>query len=296
MSQILLHVGFPKAGSTFLGNWFHRHPDIIFKDFTITGFRNTRELMNFSVENTAADNKIFVVRDMRFSSPEPADCINLDNIEVFQKRIAKTLSSLFPNAKVLIVSRGFESSIRAKYSQYVKEGGYIKFDKYFEKGRNSNWIPFNYSFIYELYTDLFGRENVLIIPFELLKINPNQFLFKIELFLKLKPYTYQPGIKNQSLSPQIMAFIRKLNKIIFIILFVFGPLQFLFYKLYKKIPDRQKTKSWNNAIFTMLSKKFKPIDFNCYTSDELKEKFSIHAKILKDHPDYQNFKKEYFIN
>ena len=86
MSQILLHVGFPKAGSSFLGQWFNQTPNFIFKDFAICGFNNTQELMNIAIKNVAFENKVFVLRDMKFSSPQSNEFTNINNIEDFQKK------------------------------------------------------------------------------------------------------------------------------------------------------------------------------------------------------------------
>jgi hypothetical protein len=296
MNKLLIHVGYPKAGSCFLGDWFHRHPDFIFKDFAIAGFNNTDDLMNISSAEIIDDKKIFVIRDMRFSAPYASDFNNLEGIDIYQQKVAKTLFSLFPHAKVLIVTRGFESAIKAYYSQYLKKGGFVKFDKYIETGRSSHWLPFNYSFLINLYTDLFGSENVLVIPFESLKIDPSLFLGKIETFLGLEPFLYQPEINNQSLSPKNMTLFRKMNKFIYFALFIFGPLQLLFHKLYIKLLNKNQTKSWNNFVFAFFSRFFKPTEFDCFATNELKEKFSIHAQGLKDQPDYQKFKKDYFIN
>jgi hypothetical protein len=295
MNKVLLHVGFPKAGSTFLGEWFHRHPEITFRDFAIGGFKDTDELIGFTASKRIKDKRVFVLRDMRFTAPEDSDHQQLDNIEDFQKRIADTLHSLFPNAKVLIITRGFESALKANYSQYLKQGGRLKFSGFTDKGRNSRWLPFNYSFILKLYTDLFGHDNVLILPFELLKTDADRFLYRIEQFLELAPFEYHARTKNRSLSPQQMALFRKMNKFMYIALFILGPLQITLFKLYLKWLDHNKTNSRDSTLFKLLSSRISPMEFGI-TESELTEKFKKHAEALKYHDVYQNYKTEYFID
>jgi hypothetical protein len=295
MNKVLLHIGFPKAGSTFLGDWFHRHPDIIFRDFAIGGFKDTTGLIDFAAANPVSGNKVFVLRDMRFTSPDDSNIKELSNIEDFQHRVAVTLHALFPGAKVLIVTRGFESALKANYSQYLKQGGRLIFNRIIEKNRNSRWIPFNYSYIIKLYNDLFGHENVLVLPFELLKTESAQFLGAIEQFFELGPFEYHPAVRNRSLSPGQMALFRKMNKFWHIALFLFGPLQIPLFRLYLYWLDSRKTRSWNNPLIKVLAGPFKPIEFGL-SREELSEIFKPHAEILRHYPAYRNYKAEYFID
>ncbi len=296
MGKILLHIGYPKAGSSFLGNWFHKHPDIIFQDFSIGGFYNTQQLMDASVSQKDYSDKIFVIRDTKFTTPHSEEYKKFNNIETIQQRIALTLYSLFPNAKVLIITRGFESAIKANYSQYVKEGGIIKFSELIQKHKNSRWLPFNYSFIIESYKNLFGKDNVLVLPFELLKTNQDTFLYKIEKFLEITHLKFPQNVSNPSLSPQGMEFIRRVNTTIYYLFYIFGPLQPFVYKIHIKILDAIKTKSWNNFIFITLSKSVKKKPLEIESIREIRDRFYGYSNSLKDLPDFQLYKKEYFID
>lgn len=295
MSKILLHVGFPKAGSSFLGHWFLKNPNFLYKDFAICGINNTPELMDLAINTEGVNDKIHVLRDMRFSAPNSSDCRQIDNIESAQRRVALMLHSLFPGSKILIITRGFVSSTRANYSQYIKEGGILKFDEYFEKHKESKWLPFNYNFLIELYSKLFGQENMLILPFELLKKDPSEFINQIETFLNIKHFPYEPEIQNQSLTGSKMALIRKINVFVFNCLFLTGPLQEKIYKRYVKMLDRQKTKSWNNLLIDYFSKGVKPEKTEIVITDDIKNKFSTFGKGLLDYPRYCELKQDYFL-
>jgi hypothetical protein len=294
VSNILIHIGYAKSGSCFLGEWFHKNPAFIFKDFKIAGFESTSDLCKFAIKK---NNKIkyFVIRDMLFSSPKTEYMAGINDIDEYQQKICMTLYKLFPDSKILIVTRGFESAIKANYSQYLKEGGFQKFEKLIEKNKKSNWLPYNYSSLIGLYNNIFGFENVLVIPFELLKIDACQFLGKIEDFLDIEKFVYYPEIKNQSLSMQQMALIRKVNKIMFLILFITGPFQPFFYKFFCKFLDSSKTKTWNNLFVRLFSKFFKPMEFD-FSDHEFRDKFSNYADILSGYSYYSTFKKDYFLD
>ncbi len=295
MSQILLHVGFPKAGSSFLGQWFHQNPNFIFKDFAICGFNNTQELMNMAIKHKDFDSKVFVLRDMKFSSPQSNDFTEINNIEDFQKKTAKTLHTLFPKAKILIVTRGFESALKASYSQYIKEGGLLKYNKLIENNKETKWFPYNYTYLIKIYVNLFGSENILILPFELLKNNSTLFIKNIETFLNIQYFSFCPTINNQSLTPQQITFMRKINNVVYLTFFLLGPFHKITYKLYLKILDKHKTNNWNNFIFKLFSKLFKPEKFNFIFTKEIKDKFKEHGHLLNNYYEYKNLKKEYHI-
>lgn len=295
MNNILLHIGYPKAGSSFLGDWFHKHPDIIFRDFSIGGFYNTHQLMEAALNKVDDANKIRIVRDMRFTAPNTENFKNINEIETAQKNIAYTLHSLFPNAKVLIVTRGYESVIKANYSQYIKEGGIFSFNKLIEKHKNSKWLPYNYSYIIDLYSKLFDKKNILILPFEMLKKEPNNFLIKIESFLKINHFDYITKVINPSLTPNSIEFVRKINKCIYYFLFIYGPFQKLAYKLYIRFIKRYNTKSWNNYFIKTIATLFNSSKTHYIIPVETLNKFSEFSKSLKDNTNYFDLKNEYFI-
>lgn len=295
MSKILLHIGFPKAGSSFLGDWFHKHPDIIFRDFSIGGFYNTQQLMDAAINKEAEIDKIRIVRDMRFTAPGSEDFKNIKDIETAQTNIANTLVSLFPNAKVLIVTRGFEAAIKANYSQNIKEGGILSFNKFIDIHKNSKWLPFNYSYVIDLYIKLFGKENILILPYERLNKEPDLFIKKIESFLTINHFNYINKVINPSLTSKSIEFIRKLNKSIYFFLFIYGPFQKFAYKLYRKFISRFKTKSWNNIFIKTLAIPFGSNNTKYSIPEEIQNRFSDFSLCLKNNPEYSEFKNEYFI-
>lgn len=296
MSKILLHIGYPKAGSSFLGSWFYKRPDFIFHDFSKNKYSNINKLQNDINLNNANLNETVVIKDTRFITPHFEDFKMHSNIFDAQKEIAETLYSLFPEAKILIVTRGFESAIKANYSQYVKEGGILCFNNLIKKNKSSQWLPFNYTEIIEYYKKLFGNDNILIIPFELLKANQNIFLNKIENFISVSHLDFSIKANNPSLTTQGMELIRRINFILYYSLFILGPFQKYGYKIHVKLLDTIKTKSWNNFIYITLSKLIKNKPLVIEPIKEIRNIFHGYSDCLKNIPDFQSYKKEYFLD
>lgn len=201
IKKYLLHVGYPKAGSTLLGDWFDKHPSIGFSDFTIGGIKDTNALIQLSKIDASAQPDVAVVRDMRFSIPriEEIDLQDISKIKKDQQRICETLYSFFPNSKVLIVTRGYKSLISANYSQYIKEGGTYNVSE-IQKFTFLLKELFDYSYLVEQYIQKFGSDNVLVLPFELLKDDSLLFFDCIEKHLDIPHHEFKPLVLNPSLT------------------------------------------------------------------------------------------------
>jgi hypothetical protein len=101
--------------------------------------------------------------------------------------IAARLAATFPQAKVLMVIREQQAIILSMYKQYVSAGGLLGLRAYLEDGRGlMNW-PFTFGrFAYDRlilrYHELFGADNVLVLPFELFRSTPRDFVARIVRF------------------------------------------------------------------------------------------------------------------
>jgi hypothetical protein len=91
------------------------------------------------------------------------------------------------------------------YSQYVRTGGGYRLRELYE--RLSELVPmdafeyWDYDNVVRLYADAFGEENVIVLPFELLRDDPNAFLSALEDRLEVAHHEIEPGRRNPSLSP-----------------------------------------------------------------------------------------------
>jgi hypothetical protein len=119
-----------------------------------------------------------------------------------QRRVCSMLRDIFPGSKVLIVTRGFRDIIRSLYSQYVKLGGNHDFTGYLRTYTPilDQWLDVDYTLT--LYREAFGRENVLVLPFELVRADTEAAIAHLERLLELDHFDVVPGVRNPALDPR----------------------------------------------------------------------------------------------
>ena len=101
--------------------------------------------------------------------------------------ICERLNTCFPNGKVLIVIREQKSMLYSAYSQYIKGGGSYSIKEYlFPKTKKVKGLfKFNYleyHHLIEYYYKYFGKNNVLVLPYEMMKEDQERFLQNILFF------------------------------------------------------------------------------------------------------------------
>ncbi len=120
-----------------------------------------------------------------------------------QVRGCRLLHRLFPSATILIVTRAPRAILLSAYSQYVRSGGDRSFSDFCglaaESGR---W--WDYDHVIRLYEEAFGAENLLVLPYEALRDDPESFCRLIEARLGLAPapvsrMPHNPSIGGASL-------------------------------------------------------------------------------------------------
>jgi hypothetical protein len=215
----LIHIGSAKAGSTFLQEWFGLNPHLYYAPGGLGGFHNVYGISQLASQNINGTFHYFVTSDESLSSPRasagtiPTDRgSNADNLNpelTSQVNACHTLKSLYPNAKILYITRGFKGAITSGYSQYVREGGVSTLRQLADLSlaiQKSTALQedvggYNYSFIINRYEEAFGKDNLFILPYELLKDDHQKFLSLIEEWLAIPHFEVSIGRLNQSLSP-----------------------------------------------------------------------------------------------
>lgn len=226
MTGHLIHIGYPKTGSTFLQRWFEGHPQLAFADGRIAGYRDVYGIARESV--SAEDDVLYRVTSYEgFSAPrasagqEPVDysAMARTSMKAAQTRVCATLATLFPNAHILIVTRGFRSMILSSYSQYVRSGGDAALTDLIAETLNpaSRELellrdPFHYDHLITTYAEAFGAGNVIVMPYELLRDDAAAFLRALETRLDLPHFAAPPDRVNTSLSPIEMQWYPRLTR------------------------------------------------------------------------------------
>ena len=221
MTGHLIHIGYPKTGSNFLRRWFASHPQLAYAEGAIAGFRTVHDIAREGASPRAG--LLYRVTSAEgLATPHVhvgAEPIRYERIRIrpmpdAQARVRDTLASLFPNAHILVVTRGFRSMIRSAYSQYVRTGGEDSFDSFCgraRQGHESGQDAWRYDYLIALYRQAFpGR--VVALPYELLRDDPRDFLARIERSLGLDRHDHVPERQNPSLSPVELAWYPRLTR------------------------------------------------------------------------------------
>jgi len=229
MTRHLLHVGYPKAGSTFLQRWFTAHPQLAYRLGALAGFHDVYDLTRACA--TADDGSLYRVTSEELLSaphlhggPYAMDYRLTEDADIAaaQLRVCAMLAALFPNALVLIVTRGFKSMILSSYSQFVRAGGAVDLVDLVDsavtrRGREFEYLasraPWDYDHLVGAYRNAFGAENVIVLPYELLRDDPDEFTRCIALRLDIDHVAVPRQRINESLSPAAMYWYPRLTRL-----------------------------------------------------------------------------------
>lgn len=212
-SRLLIHIGYPKTASTWL-------QQIIFsnKQFGLLapwGALSFQAIEQFVVPdsfhfNAESVKKVFEpgLKEAYEHNLVPVlsheELIGHITKTALSKEVADRIYAVFPQAKILIIIREQKAMLLSSYRQHIKNGGTKKLEEFV--GNREYTIPFRpicrldrleYDLLIKYYQDLFGGDNVLVLPFELLKNNQQSFIEKILNFVGLdKVVDYQSTPKN----------------------------------------------------------------------------------------------------
>jgi hypothetical protein len=225
VSGHLIHIGCPKAASNFLRRWFKCHPQLQYLEGGIAGFRNVYEIAAHSVQHdpsilyrvTSCEALATPNRDVGQPSIDYQE-ISRSAMRKAQAQVADTLASLFTQARILLLTRGFRSLILSAYSQFVRTGGQLDFADYCQ--HLQTWVAggddvWDYNMLVDLYTARFGVENVIVLPYELLGDDPAAFTHVLEQRLGLDHAAVPAERVNPSLSAVDMRWYPRLNRAVF---------------------------------------------------------------------------------
>jgi hypothetical protein len=163
--QIFFHLGFPKTGSTFLQR-------LVFPYIPNIHFFKKHDFKKFRTLKPRAGHKYFFTYEKDVDIKEAMDQIK----EKFPE-----------NAYLILVFRPHYKWIVSKYKNYIRKFGHLRFSDYFttdQKGHLNIGADF-YTSRADYARKLFN-DRVLILNFEELKSEPEQFMRKIYNFMGLQ--------------------------------------------------------------------------------------------------------------
>ena len=224
--ELLVHIGYHKTASTWLQENLFDNPDSGFQRFFSQKDArdkialanpldfNAQELKKYYEEQIDSD-KYSVISNERLSG-------NPHSGGYDSKDIADKIHEAFPEAKILIVIREQRSILFSNYIQYIRAGGPCSIEDYLNPSkRNMATIPlFNYHhFAYlslvKYYYKLFGKDKVLVLPYELFQEDAKAFCQEICKFTGTKvieELAFQTRT-NRRISTLSSIFLRQSNKL-----------------------------------------------------------------------------------
>ena len=298
MAEILLHIGFPKSGSTYLQKWFELHPELYFqpKHFA-QGFYNAWEFARYAQENkTVAEKYVLSCEDLSIfnSQRDPIGhrVTHPFDYRSFQNNVCNMLHNLFPNGKILIVTRGYTTIFKSLYSEYISMTGSLSPENFVAADKELFQFMFDYSYVINLYREKFGRDNVLVLPYELMRDDLPKFLSLIENELHLSAKV-QLGYEkiNASYNNEILTAYQRTSFFVYRFLKIFPhSWQLKMYPYYSKL-----FRSNEPHLFMVILSKFVSTPLNMNELAPLTEAMRGKADILKTEELYQPYLKEYLL-
>ena len=222
MSKVLIHIGYIKSGSTYLQRWFEKHPAMFYKFKAITGFYNSHDF-SWYAESTEPIHECFVISSEHLSVwKSDSDIVGMRNglkkydIKAYQEKLRDTLYDIYPTAKILIVTRGYTSLFQSFYSQYLAIGGTYDFENLLKSMWDNFPDLFDYSRVISLYREKFGNDNVIVLPYELLRADPHAFTAIIEKKMGIKnTFQFTSEKINASLDRKLLHAYRRFSNVIY---------------------------------------------------------------------------------
>lgn len=230
LPQPLIHIGYPKAASTwlqqslfndeqtgFFAPWGLPSYESIEQFIIANGFRfsakEVRQKFETGLQEAAQRNLIPVISEEFLIGHQVEG-------KYWGKDVADRLNSTFPEAKILMVIREQKSEILSSYRQYIRRGDAASLSRFIGVGETRKpgigaicqLDYFEYDLAIAYYHQLFGADNVLVLPFEVLVKDPQTASQKIIEFAGANgKFTSNPIPKNVGFKAGTLMFRQQIN-------------------------------------------------------------------------------------
>jgi len=196
-SPLLIHIGYAKAASTWLQTHLLGNRSLGFElPFERSSVK--RRLVEPAPFEFEAESCRQFFHPTLQSTTEYMPVISSENLtgtsrigDHQRKDTADRLAAVFPHARILLVLREQNSMLLAQYHQYVRRGGAWSLSRFLNppitdrhQAPYFTWARFEYHHLIAYYQKLFGAENVLVLPLEMLK-DIVQFVGRIASFCEM---------------------------------------------------------------------------------------------------------------
>jgi hypothetical protein len=228
-SKILIHVGLHKCASTWLQRNVFERDDLGF--YSPWGAMSAHAVSEF----VGVDPLCFAPESARerltsMIGPDlPQGSVLVLSHEALSSRphhgryyassVSARLKAVFPEARLFLMVREQKSLIRSLYVEHVRNGGRDTFAEFIGSGHEPpGFSPkcklsfFQFDRLVAHYREVFGEENVLVLPLEMLGADPNRFVEKLTGFVGVSFAEIPTGTKaNEGWSPTATEYFRITN-------------------------------------------------------------------------------------
>jgi len=223
--QIIIHVGMHKTGTTFLQyDVFPNIPGIYYANPY-----NQKEPITQLIKRLFSQNPVTIdlqrekqeIEDYINSIKEPIVLISSEKLfghfytSYFNNHyMTQVLKELFPHARIFISIRRQDDWFESLYRKVLHKGEALSINTFlnYYDGRFQAWhagsilrgsvnVRMDFCKFIEYYHQEFSKENVFVLPYELLKSDRPEFLRRFYEFFDLEPYYPQKNTyRNRSYS------------------------------------------------------------------------------------------------
>jgi hypothetical protein len=199
-----------------LAAWFAAHPELESGWDAIASLRCARDVSALAARPGASRPRAYVTSSPTYvypreeNTPSHTRPLRGDRLAENRARVAEILHELFPEASVLIVTRGFREALLSSYSQHVRMGGRAPIAELFGGGGGGVGEYLNYDGVLDLYENKFGSERLVVLPYELLRDDPERFSSEVEGHLGVSGGGTLPRL-NRALSPAALYWYPRLS-------------------------------------------------------------------------------------
>lgn len=190
--ELLIHIGYHKAASTYLQQVLFRHPELPFALL----YKPDRFLPNairfmhpFVFDQDAARAELWEqMKEAAQAGRYPvlshegfSGFLHLGGFDSLT--IKERLHQIAPEAKILICIREQNAMLLSFHNQYVRRGGRRSVAKFLENRADSfrefQLVHLAFHHLISAYQESFGKDRVLVMPLEMLAQEPDAFSRKI---------------------------------------------------------------------------------------------------------------------